>query len=152
MTPELCADVSTTFNSQPDDFSNFDLASIFTAYDPSMTPSFSTSSYVPDTSFNFFPGSSFDFYSSPDSTLPHLPAPPPKSPVRSSPAAEIVPAPISTRSRRSQIDGLEPSNILAPGSSRSRVPRKRGADDEVSEKSAKKRKVCVPPDASSPSP
>ncbi|KAJ7137168.1 hypothetical protein C8R44DRAFT_729076 [Mycena epipterygia] len=129
---------STMSNFQAD---NFDLESLLAAFDPSTRPSF-TSSSMPDTSFDFFTNTPFDFHSPVyhDSILPFLPAPPPESAVGSSPAAKISPAPIATRSSRSQIDGLEPANILAPGSSRSRVPRKRGADDEVSEKLTKRRK------------
>ncbi|KAJ7094973.1 hypothetical protein C8R44DRAFT_749258 [Mycena epipterygia] len=113
---------------------DFDLESLLAAFDPSTTASFTTSSSMPDTSF--------DFLLIPPSTFIRRP-PPPESPVGSSPAAEIPPAPIATRSRRSQIDGLEPANIVAPGSSRSRVPRKRGTDDEVSEKLTKRRKPFV---------
>ncbi|KAJ7760292.1 hypothetical protein DFH07DRAFT_771919 [Mycena maculata] len=56
-------------------------------------------------------------------------------------AQDPSPAPAaSNKPRRSNLDGLEPKNILAPGASRSRAAssRKRDADDESSEQPAKK--------------
>ncbi|KAJ6609732.1 hypothetical protein B0H10DRAFT_2193725 [Mycena sp. CBHHK59/15] len=85
-----------------------------------------------DTAFNFYSTS----FASP---LPSLPPPPAESPCGSSPAPENLtpdmPPSHLTRARRSRLDGLEPTNIPAPGSSRSRAPssRKRDAEENISE-------------------
>ncbi|KAJ6610301.1 hypothetical protein B0H10DRAFT_2438073 [Mycena sp. CBHHK59/15] len=90
-----------------------------------------------DTAFNFYSTSSFA------SPLPSLPPPPAESPCGSSPAPENLtpdmPPSHLTRARRSRLDGLEPTNILAPGSSRSRAPssRKRDAEENISEQPKK---------------
>ncbi|KAJ6587751.1 hypothetical protein B0H10DRAFT_1954453 [Mycena sp. CBHHK59/15] len=94
-----------------------------------------------DTAFNFYSTSSFA------SPLPSLPPPPAESPCGSSPAPENLtpdmPPSHLTRARRSRLDGLEPTNILAPGSSRSRAPssRKRDAEENISEQPKKKRRA-----------
>ncbi|KAJ6597423.1 hypothetical protein B0H10DRAFT_2196942 [Mycena sp. CBHHK59/15] len=91
-----------------------------------------------DTAFNFYSTSSFA------SPLPSLPPPPAESPCGSSPAPENLtpdmPPSHLTRARRSRLDGLEPTNILAPGSSRSRAPssRKRDVEENISEQPKKK--------------
>ncbi|KAJ6597288.1 hypothetical protein B0H10DRAFT_2326375 [Mycena sp. CBHHK59/15] len=90
-----------------------------------------------DTAFNFHSTSLFA------SPLPSLPPPPAESPCGSSPAPENLtpdmPPSHLTRARRSRLDGLEPTNILAPGSSRSRAPssRKRDAEENISEQPKK---------------
>ncbi|KAJ7120746.1 hypothetical protein C8R43DRAFT_1034075 [Mycena crocata] len=99
----------------------------------STSEAFASSSHYPidDSSFNF------------DSSLPLLPPPPPESPPDDQVSVlEPLRAPTPPRSRRSRLDGLEPANILAAGSSRSRgaSTRKRDAEDQQS-KQAKKRKT-----------
>ncbi|KAJ7720978.1 hypothetical protein DFH07DRAFT_972444 [Mycena maculata] len=125
----------------------FGLGSDFSANIPVATPSGFSFSTTPQYSFSENPLATLNsFLPSAASPLPLLPPPPPDSPPESAPSREELCSNSVTseskRAPRSKLDGLEPANILATGSARTRAPssRKRDAEQEISEQPSKKRK------------
>ncbi|KAJ7473902.1 hypothetical protein B0H11DRAFT_2429838 [Mycena galericulata] len=125
----------------------FGLGSDFSANIPVATPSGFSFSTTPQYSFSENPLAALNsFLPLAASPLPLLPPPPPDSPPESAPSREELCSNSVTsksmRAPRSKLDGLEPANILATGSARTRAPssRKRDAEQEVSEQPSKKRK------------
>ncbi|KAJ7484769.1 hypothetical protein B0H11DRAFT_2279492 [Mycena galericulata] len=129
----------------------FGLGSDFSANIPVATPYGFSFSTTPQYSFSENPLAALNsFLPSAASPLPLLPPPPPDSPPESAPSREeLCSNSVTSKSKRaprSKLDGLEPANILATGSARTRAPssRKRDAEQEVSEQPSKKRKKNKP--------
>ncbi|KAJ7502216.1 hypothetical protein B0H11DRAFT_2365550 [Mycena galericulata] len=125
----------------------FGLGSDFSANIPVATPSGFSFSTTPQYSFSENPLAALNsFLPSAASPLPLLPPPPPDSPPGSAPSSEeLYSNSVTSKSKRaprSKLDGLEPANILATGSARTKASssRKRDAEKEDSEQPSKKRK------------